>query len=305
MKNNLLVTLLLICTLLFPSTILSQAEAIFNKVSFGDSVDVVQEKISIISEELIKYTNENPSFPLAKNQEDHLVCTNVTTKYGNIGKIVFTFSDNALSYIEATGNAATVLAKDRSEEAREYMHFHAYFDDLVIIDKANDRTWILTKESVHPNLFAWENPYLKGNTSQKYNPSGKIPDFLQMGASIEKLEPLLKSNSKFMGKMELDGSDPNAQLQLDCFGIEYAGFPRKMEARFGDGKLNVVWILTAKGEEDRVRKELVKHYGNPIFANEDWEIFNDWQVGLRKDKPEVLLMTKEVGYGYKKDYFKQ
>ena len=102
-----------------------------------------------------------------------------------------------------------------------------------------------------------------------------------------------------------DGSDPFAQLQIDCFGIEYAGFPRKFEARFGDNKLNVLWILTGKGEEDRIRQELIKHYGKPIFINDDWEIFNDWQIGLRKDKPEVLVMTKEIGMFYKKDYFKQ
>lgn len=109
----------------------------------------------------------------------------------------------------------------------------------------------------------------------------------------------------FVHEMELDGSDPNAQLQLNCFGIEYAGFPRKIEARFGDGKLNMVWILTGKGEENRIREKLKTEYGEPVFVNDTWEIFDGWTVGLRKDKPELLLLTKELGQFYKKEYFKQ
>ena len=83
------------------------------------------------------------------------------------------------------------------------------------------------------------------------------------------------------------------------------GFPRKVEARFGNNILNVVWILTGKGEEDRIRQALIAEFGNPIFVTDEWEIFNDWQVGLRKDKPEVLLMEKSIGLGYKSSYFKQ
>jgi hypothetical protein len=101
----------------------------------------------------------------------------------------------------------------------------------------------------------------------------------------------------------LDGSDPHAQIQLDCFGIEFAGFPRKLEARFGDDRLNVLWILTGKGEEDRIRRHLTQAFGKAIYVNNDWEIFKDWQVLLRKDKPEVLLLTPELAKFYKADYF--
>ena len=82
---------------------------------------------------------------------------------------------------------------------------------------------------------------------------------------MDEIKPVLESNSDFINIEELDGSDPNAQLQINCFGINYFGFPRKIEARFGDDKLNVVWILTAKGEEDRKRKALTHQYGKPIF----------------------------------------
>lgn len=122
---------------------------------------------------------------------------------------------------------------------------------------------------------------------------------------MDHIKPLLEANSAFTNTQELDGTDPNAQIQINCFGVMYAGFPRKIEARFGDDTLNVVWILTGKGEEDRIRQALISQYGNAIFSTNDWEIFNDWQVGLRKDKPEVLLMEKNIGLEYKTTFFKQ
>jgi hypothetical protein len=135
--------------------------------------------------------------------------------------------------------------------------------------------------------------------------SNLIPEFIKMGAAIEELRSVFDAKSKFTNTQELDGSDPNAQLQINCFGVDYLGFPRKIEARFGNGILNVVWILTGKGEEDRIRKALIAQFGVPIYTNEDWEIFNNWQVGLRKDKPEVLLMEQSIGLQYKTSYFKQ
>ena len=89
-------------------------------------------------------------------------------------------------------------------------------------------------------------------------------------------------------------SQPELQQQLDCFGLEFAGFPRKVEAVFGDGILEQAWILTGKGEENRVRKALVAEYGNPIFVNDKWEVLHENQVMLRKDKPEVLMLSTKL-----------
>ena len=81
--------------------------------------------------------------------------------------------------------------------------------------------------------------------------------------------------------------------QVNCFGIEYAGFPRKIEARFGDNGLELLWILTAKGEEARVAAALQAAYGEPIFESDEWSVFRNWEVSLRKDKPEVLVLSTE------------
>ena len=185
--------------------------------------------------------------------------------------------------------------------------YEVYREDGVFFRTDKDMVCFMDKGGLHPNLFAWENPYLSHPYSfrPKYNDSAEIPECIEMGGELEVLQVRLEEASTFMYAEELDGSDPNAQLQLNAFGIEYAGFPRKIEARFGDGQLNVVWILTAKEEEDRIRQRLVDAFGPAIDVMEDWEVFANWTVLLRKDKPEVLVLTADLGQFYKKEYFKK
>jgi len=301
-KSKFQILSILLC---FPLLLIAQAESVFNTVVFNDSLEKVTEKLSAISNTATLFSPENVMYPLAKNKEDHLVCTKVKTNNGIIDKVVFTFSDDKLSYIYAKGNVYKTFTEHRKDTARTYMDYKVYVKDKLFIKQKEDVAWIITDEGMHTNLFAWENPYLNETYSAKPNKSVNIPQFLKMGETLETLKPILESNSNFTNTEELDGSDPNAQLQINCFGVDYLGFPRKVEARFGNEKLNVVWILTAKGEEDRIRKALTTQYGKPIFVNDDWEIFNNWQVGLRKDKPEVLLMEQSIGLEYKTSYFKQ
>ncbi len=299
--------MLLFCGIVITFTARAQSETVFNEVHFYESLTAVKEKIGpdVLSHMVVQI--DNPSFPLAEKSESHLLCTNLKTKNGTIAQVAFTFADDRLHYIEARSNAIATLLEQRKDTADSYMHYKVHFKDGFFADVEKDIVWQLTDEAMHPNLNTWENPYLSQGKAIEvaYTPSGKVPEFIEMGGDLESLRPKLEANSHFMHEQKLDGSDPNAQLQLNCFGVEYAGFPRKIEARFGDGKLNVVWILTGKGEEDRIRQKLMAEYGEPIFVNEAWEIFNDWTIALRKDKPEVLLLTKELGQFYKKEYFKQ
>ncbi|GAA4268890.1 hypothetical protein GCM10022257_09910 [Hyunsoonleella aestuarii] len=285
----------------------AQSEIIFNGIHLEDSLEEVIQKIREISDGSNLISVDNPTFPLAKVKEDHFVCTKVKTEKGLIESAVFTFADNKLTYIEARGNSYNTFISKRKDTARTYMDYEVYLKDKLFLKKERDIAWIMTEEAMHTNLFTWENPYLKSDceTNAKSSHSFEIPVFLKMGASMNDLKPILESNSDFISIEELDGSDPNAQLQINCFGVDYLGFPRKIEARFGNSKLNVVWILTAKGEEDRIRKALTKQYGKPIFVNDNWEIFNNWQVAIRKDKPEILLMEEKIGRDYKTSYFKQ
>ncbi|TAI49075.1 hypothetical protein [Flagellimonas allohymeniacidonis] len=285
----------------------AQNQTPISEVNFYESVETVKAKIGnhVLSHSVLSL--DQPTFPLAKDSEIHLLCTNLKTEQGILAQVVFTFADDQLQYIEARGNAVSTLIEARKDTAQTFMGYKVLFKERIFGNMEKDIVWILTEEAMHPNLFTWENPYLTkgGAVEMEHSVSAEIPDFIEMGADLETLRPLFEANSSFVHEQKLDGSDPNAQLQLNCFGVDYAGFPRKIEARFGDGKLNVVWILTGKGEEDRLRKKLVAQYGEPIFVNDAWEMFENWTIGLRKDKPEVLLLTPELGQFYKTEYFKQ
>ncbi len=287
-----------------PLTLSAQSETFIFGIQLDQPLEVVKEKLESISESPRVISVETPRFPLAEYKEEHLVCSNVTTANGIIDKVVFTFADEKLSYIEAHGNVVAVLTSKRKDTAKSYMDYKFYPKDMLFINPKKDIAWLINEEAVHVNLFTWENPYLDPGYTPKPVTVTDIPAFLKMGASLEELKPLLEANSSFTATEELDGSDPNAQLQVNCFGVDYLGFPRKVEARFGDGQLNTVWILTAKGEENRIRKALIKSYGDPIFTGDAWEIFNNWQVGLRKDKPEILLLTQKLGLHYKSELSK-
>ena len=301
-RRSILIIMVLMGTIMY-----GQTEELFHGVAWKESLSSVRAKIESHSEELYIYSPDKPSFPLAVKREDHLVSLNLQSAKGKVQELVFTFADDQLVYIEAYGNAVHALTAHRVDTAQTYMDYKGYWKDLLIAKTGEDKVWLLTPEAAHPNLFTWNNPYLPINKDKNFivDPSVSIPEYLKMGASIEELKPALESASAFTYQQELDGSDPNAQIQIDCFGVAYAGFPRKFEARFGDGKLNMVWILTGKGEEDRIRQRLVETYGPALYENEAWEAYNNWELMLRKDKPELLLLTPQLAEYYKKEYFKQ
>ena len=285
----------------------AQADQLFEGVKLGQPLDSVKTSLQSTDSQLYVVEVENPSFPLSKDREEHLICLECESSNGTIKEVAFSFADDRLTLIQAKGNAYKSIIEKRQDTADVYMNYLVYWDDLIVTDKKADMFWILSKEAAHTNLFAWKNPHLpsQGGKEVVYDSSAAVPQFIKMGGNIADLRTLLANASEFTNERELGPGDPNAQIQIDCFGIQYAGFPRKFEARFGDEKLNMVWILTGKGEEDRIRQKLTAVYGEPIYVNEAWEVFEDWQVFLRKDKPEVLLLTAELGAFYKKDYFKQ
>ncbi|NRB60433.1 MAG: hypothetical protein HRU50_10915 [Winogradskyella sp.] len=285
----------------------AQEKTRFNNISFNESLASVQRKLDSISENITVIGIREPNFPLSHNNETHLIATNIRFDGGNLDRAVFTFSDNRLSYIQASGNITNTLVSNIKCDPVLYLNYRFYKSHILFIDSDKDLAWQLTSESLHTNLFAWDNPYLYANKGDvvNYKQSVKVPDFLRMGGELDDLLPLLKQNSEFIEIQELDTTDGSSKTQINCFGIEFAGFPRKFEARFENGTLKKVWILTAKGEENRLRTKLTKEYGQVNYVNKDWEVFNNWTVLLRKDKPEVLLLTDDLGKTYKNQYLKQ
>lgn len=291
-----MVRLITFLLLIMPLMANSQSLKKFNGLQFQESFKSGKSKLKKISDKVEMIKPKQTIFPLAKDKETHLIAHRIKLGEETIEKGVFVFADDSLCYVELQGNIRKALTFGLKKEPTKLLGYHAYLSELLFLKPEDDVAWLLTKEAMHPNLFAWNNPYLKSGKSTRltYNTSVQIPSFMDMGGAIEKLKPLMESNSSFIHIQELDGSDPNAQTQINCFGVEYAGFPRKMEARFGDGKLNMVWVLTGKQEEERIRAELVASFGEPVFSNANWEAYNNWKIMLRKDKPELLFLTEKL-----------
>ncbi|WP_299536856.1 hypothetical protein [Ulvibacterium sp.] len=280
----------------------AQIGELFGEIKMSDNLETVKKSLEklCVSMQEIKVDTEAVTFPLAQFTEQHLVCSDCS-RYGYyfFDKVVFTFSDGQLSFISAKGEG---VSKISDIEFYQGYKFYTGKDNMIINEKESE-AFFLTEEGLHPNLFAWKNPYL-GTAPEipKYKASGNIPEVFEFGALLRELEPRLKAVTTLLDKREF----PNGETQLNCFGMEYAGFPRKIEAKFNtEDELYLLWILTAKQEEGRVKKALIKAYGTPIFVNDTWVVFHDWQISLRKDKPEILVLSKEGADKHKKEVMKK
>ncbi|MDG1572171.1 hypothetical protein OZ410_07570 [Robiginitalea sp. M366] len=279
---------------------------LFQTLRLGMTSDMVYNHLKSQDLEPVIFHPEHVQFPLASSREEHWQVAGYTTQGHSLQQMALVFADGKLAFLQARGGVNTWMDARPEANFGSYSGYRFYEGWGAVSHPDSDQLWLLSPEGLHLNLFAWNHPLLEAGAAwPAYPKTVSVPHYLKMGATLQQLEPMLESVSTQIIREELDGSDPNAQLQLNCYGIPYAGFARKAEARFGGGNLNVVWILTAKAEESRVREQLRLQYGPPDFTSEAWEAYHNWQVFLRKDKPEVLFLTPELGQFYKKEYFGQ
>ena len=297
---------IMICAfLLFSKGLKAQHNALLGPIALGQDQEVVAKHLSDQNPGITKVVPKSVAFPMARKAEEHWVLEGFKEDHGTLDRMVLTFADGELVFVQVSGGVNDWTEQVSDTAYSEYRDFRFYKEKGIVLKSSEDKAWLLNETGLHLNLFAWDHPMLNGESWPEYSNQVEVPDFLRMGARLDELEPLLQDASQFIYKQELDGSDPNADLQLDCFGVEYGGYVRKAEARFGKGQLNAVWILTAKEEESRLRALLKSTYGAPVFTSEDWEAYHGWQVFLRKDKPEILFLTEALGQYYKKEFFGQ
>lgn len=273
----------------------------FNGVEFGSAPGVVIERVQGDCDAIETVNVEPAMIPVARQSETHVLCRNYKAgENPGIGEVVFVFGDGSLALIEAHGGVVAALTGFAGAEPQEFLDYEVYFADLLLINPAADSAWLLTPESVHPHMFLWRNPVLTANRSfqRKFDPSAAVPEVLQFGSSIDELGPLLDKSCDMTLRQEVEEvwlpSKPARQTQINCYGYDYAGFIRKIEAVFGDDTLQLAWILTGKGEEDRLRQALVEAFGPVNSDNGKYEVFDNGRVALRKDKPEVLMLAEDL-----------
>ena len=264
-------------------------------IKLGDSASWAKTVLQKQCADLIDKDMEHISFPLAKKSERHLVCQ----RLNNGGQIAVTLADNAVVHVFSKNIPDSDISSQSAQFQQQHsLGYKVYGDDYQLWKKEADKLAILVNsDAIHPNLFVWESQYLgHQETMPKPVPNdGGYPSILKFGRTFTELEADFEKNCHPLQIMESDVwllNKPEKQTQVNCFNYQYLGFPRKIEAVFGDDILQLAWILTAKPEESRVRQLLIASFGNPVEENETWISFDQGQVFLRKDKPEVLIISK-------------
>lgn len=267
-------------------------------LAWDDAGTQVLAKLQETCRDLHIETAASVRFPLARHSEQHVTCVDLELPAGQIASAVFVLADDRLKMIEATGGAVRTLLGDRTDAA-PYLRWQVFDDGGLFADPGSDTVWLLSEEALHPHLFLWPGPD-PGQATDTV--SAALPGFIVFGSELERSVPLFEAACPTMAVREIQDvwlpHDPQTQTQIDCLGVEFAGYPRKLEAVFGDGVLELVWILTAEAEEERVRQALVEAHGPPSHASEDWEVFAGGRIALRKDVPEVLAISERLAPYY-------
>lgn len=213
-------------------------------------------------------------------------------------RVAFTFADDTLVHMEASGVAIQPVAAALGSSSGQYLDFSFYGMGSHWLNADEQVLLWLNEEGRHLNLFTWRNPFLTASTYGDDLFTAVLPDIVAFNSSLNEIFSVALRDCGPVQMVVEDRvwlqNNPSEQAQINCFNYGYAGFNRKLELVFGDGKLEVVWVLTSKGEERRLRGWLVGIWGEPILVNETWDVFADGRISIRKDKPELLILSDEM-----------
>jgi hypothetical protein len=288
---------LFVC-LVIPFSALGQSVELVEGITMGaSSADVVEaasrfcESHSVIHAEAVRY-------PLAGDSEEYVICEGYSGGPLGFERAAFVLADDRLSQVEAFGVGEEELNALMEKPDGEYLGMVYFGRGSVWLDAGAGRMTWLTESALHPNLFAWSVPQLSETAIEAIGDSTEIPVFIDFNASLDALEPAFERNCSGTARLESHNpwlpNGPDTQVQIDCFGVPFGGFPRKFELVFGDGNLQVIWVLTGKPEQERMLELLRRDWGEPDLVNDGWEVFGGGRISLRKDKPEFLILSEEM-----------
>ena len=268
-------------------------------LSFDNSVE---EAITAIQSKCKSYRTiviEPPVLPVAEHSETHVHCQLFALDSTTIQQLILTFADDGLSFLYAAGNAVDPLIGLVDGSTNRFLDYDASFEDLFLARRGTDEAWLLSPEAAHVGLFQWSHFLAdrRGDAVPSYDPSVDVPEFLVFGEELGALRAVLGSQCTQVSERTTDTwllTGPKEQYQVDCFGYEFGGFPRKIEAVFGDGILEQAWLLTSKAEESRLLGLLIETYGEPEARTDSWYVFANASLMLRTDKPEILFVSERL-----------
>jgi hypothetical protein len=218
---------------------------------------------------------------------------------GRVDEADFLIADGRLRMIELRGGeVAQWVAAQASSEGTMLADFAVHGSEGIVLSGDARRAWIINPDDIRSYAFLQNDPFA-ASTEQAEPAPPSVPAALEMGASLDdvsaRLIPACRSHAIRKLEPEKHPLGPQTHVQIDCYGYDFLGFPRLIEAVFADDALTHAWVLTTAREEARNRAALVAHYGEAIRAGEAFEVYGDGTVALRKDdNPEVLFMSEQM-----------
>jgi hypothetical protein len=152
--------------------------------------------------------------------------------------------------------------------------------------------------SVVPLALHWDNPAWTLDVISATHAEFFLPPEVVFGASLAEMTATLNEACPLSMGRSIDevwlATEPAAQFQIDCYGYEIAGYPRKLEFVFGDETLQQMWLMFDIGDIPRLREFLTLNYGDAISVDDQYEIFDEGRLALRKDIPEIRMVSDEI-----------
>ena len=236
-------------------------------------------------------------FPAASESEVHLRCSNLTLADSRAGgDAIFTFADDKLVLIHTRGQPDNL--RPDAEPVAQFEDFDVYMPHQIIVNAKTGQSAVFGEFPIVPLAFHWDNPAWTSDNISPTKAEFFLPPEVVFGTSLAEMTETLNEACALPVGRSMDevwlATAPAAQFQIDCYGYEIAGYPRKIEFVFGDETLQQIWVMFDSGDIPRLREFLSANYGDAISVDDQYEIFDEGRLALRKDIPEIRMVSDEI-----------
>lgn len=280
----------------FSSPALADAELLATALTPGSGLQSSIDDLEGICARLDRFDAAQPRLPTTRAEETFLRCEM------SEGEIGLSYSDGflVLTQFQGPGLVETMTGDLQvADDLVRYAGLDIYPGTALAVDRINGRAWLLSPAHLHAHLFLFEHPMLMQIAQPSFESRSDqlLPRGLDSGADLITARTILSAHCPHYEERRIEPvtllGGLSEQMQIDCFGLVVAGFPRKAEFVFGDGRLDLIWILTRNEEHARMRGHLTHLYGAPLEESDTYIIWPDGRA-LRTDVPEIMIASPDV-----------